>query len=136
MTIGAIPGRRTVAAVFVIVALGGWLLGMTGYNHGLPFVDFGDEMTMWTRGRALIDPAIQYFQPEYPPAMGWLLWAFQRAQIALGDTNYNASAAVAAGRITSVTAYALTGLLLMFAVWRMAERVAGRWAGLLGALAA
>ncbi|HLU08101.1 MAG TPA: hypothetical protein VK003_00405 [Oceanobacillus sp.] len=42
--------------IWCIIALIGFLVALSGYNHGLPYIDFGDEMTLWTMGRAGIDP--------------------------------------------------------------------------------
>ena len=62
--------RRTVWwTIFAIIVLGGVLVTGTGYRHGLPYIDEPDEMTLWTLGRATIDPTWSMFQPEQPPGM-------------------------------------------------------------------
>lgn len=99
--------------VFAALSLAGFGLAFTGYQHGLPFIDYPDEMTMWTRGRATIDPTWDMFQPEYPPGMVWLSAVVQQAQLAQGDLFINPAGATKVGRLTSVIAFTGALLLLM-----------------------
>ena len=100
-------------ALFIVITIGGFVLAFTGYQHGLPFIDYPDEMTMWTRGRATIDPSWDMFQPEYPPGMVWLSAIVQQVQIAQGDVFINPAGATQVGRLTSVVAFTVTLALIM-----------------------
>ncbi|MCA0457014.1 MAG: hypothetical protein LCI00_23785 [Chloroflexi bacterium] len=99
--------------VYCVVTLMGFAVAVTGYQHGLPFIDYPDEMTMWTRGRATIDPTWDMFQPEYPPGMVWLSAVVQQMQIAQGDPFINPAGATQIGRLTSVLAFTVTLVLLL-----------------------
>lgn len=105
-------GYLEIFAYCVIVFIG-FGTAVTGYQHGLPFIDYPDEMTMWTRGRATIDPTWDMFQPEYPPGMVWLSALVQQVHIAQGDPFINPAGATQIGRFTSVLAFTATLALLM-----------------------
>lgn len=119
-----------------VITLVGFLLALTGYNHGLPYIDYGDEMTMWTRGRATIDPMWDMFQPEYPPGMVWLSALVQSVQIARGEVYINPAGATAVGRITSVAAYTLALAVIMLLSWRLVEPAYGAVPGLAAGVSA
>ncbi|MBI1279979.1 MAG: hypothetical protein GC179_17765 [Anaerolineaceae bacterium] len=104
---------RLEAVIIVLITAAGFGLALTGYQHGLPFIDYPDEMTMWTRGRATIDSSWDMFQPEYPPGMVWLSALVQQVEIAQGDPYINPAGATQIGRFTSVMAFTVTLLLIM-----------------------
>lgn len=108
--------NRIEPLLYIILTLIGFGLAFTGYKHGLPFIDYPDEMTMWTRGRATIDPTWDMFQPEYPPGMVWLSAIVQQVQIVQGDPFINPAGATQVGRLTSVIAFSITLFLLMLLV--------------------
>jgi hypothetical protein len=112
MTVGIKRVRWEWLAIAVVV-IAGFVLAFTGYQHGLPFIDYPDEMTMWTRGRATIDPTWDMFQPEYPPGMVWLSAVVQLSQRAQGEVYINPAEATRIGRITSVIAFTITLAFIM-----------------------
>src|SRR5258708_13513140 len=95
--------------IFGGILLVGLYLAITGYNHGLPFIDYGDEMTIWSFGRAYIDPSWVNTGPEYPPGIVVVSALIQKAQIALGDPFVNVAATVQVMRLMSVVWF-LVGL--------------------------
>ncbi|MBL8152904.1 MAG: hypothetical protein JNM70_01870 [Anaerolineae bacterium] len=120
----------------VAMTAAGFSLALTGYNHGLPFIDYSDEMTMWTRGRATIDPTWDMFQPEYPPGMVWLSALVQSIQIARGDPYIDPAGATAVGRLSSVAAYCAALAVIMLVTWRLVEAAWGGWQALLAGVSA
>ncbi len=122
--------------IWVVMLAAGCLLALSGYQHGLPYIDYGDEMTMWTRGRATIDPTWDMFQPEYPPGMVWFSALVQQIQIAQGDPFINPAGATAVGRLTSVIAYTAALGLIMLLTWRLIESLLSERLALLAMVSA
>src|SRR5258708_3869516 len=116
--------------IFAVITLCGLLLAGTGYRHGLPYIDYPDEMTIWTMGRATMDPTWKMFQPEYPPGLLVVSSTVQRAQIALGDPFINVAGTVGVMRLTSVIACVVTLMVIMLLAFRLAGPIAGTVAGL------
>lgn len=112
-----------------VLLLAGLLISGTGYRHGLPYIDYPDEMTIWTMGRATIDPTWPMFQPQYPPGLLFVSATIQRLQEAAGTGYPDPSGTVGIMRLTSVFAYCVTLLLIMLAGYRMAGIVASLVAG-------
>jgi hypothetical protein len=121
---------RTWRITFAIILLAGFILAGTGYRHGLPFIDFPDEVTIWTMGRAAIDSSWVMYQPQYPPGFVAISSAVQRAQIALGDPYVNPAGTVEVMRLMSVCATVVALAAVMLLAYRFAGPVAGVAAGL------
>ncbi|GIL11381.1 MAG: hypothetical protein BroJett038_01010 [Chloroflexota bacterium] len=128
--------RRLWLPVWALLAAAAFLLAATGCQHGLPYIDYGDEMTMWTRGRALIDPTWEMYQPEYPPGMVLVAAAVQRVQAALGEVFANPAGAVAATRLISVFAHTGTVALAALLAYRLAAFGLGAGWGMLAGFSA
>ncbi|MEP7286274.1 MAG: glycosyltransferase family 39 protein [Chloroflexota bacterium] len=126
------PARWRIAwwTAFVAILIAGLLLAGTGYRHGLPFVDTGDEMTIWTMGRAYLDPSWNMFQPDQPPALLWVSEFIQRIQIAAGDPYINVGKTVEVMRLLSVILDGVALAIIMLLARRLAGIVAGIAAGL------
>src|SRR5581483_8559292 len=67
--------------IFAVLLVAGFILAASGYRHGLPYIDFPDEMTIWTMGRAYVDPSWTMFQPVYPPGLLIVSSTIQRLQM-------------------------------------------------------
>jgi hypothetical protein len=117
-------------AVFVVILIGGFVLFAVGYNHGLPYIDVADEMTIWTMGRAYLDPSWTMFQPQYPPGLLVVSSLIQRSQITFGDPYLNPAGTIQIMRLISITATTITLALCMLLAYRLAGPVAGLAAGL------
>src|SRR5579859_5237500 len=113
-------------AAFVIIFILCVLLSATGYRHGLPFADTQDEVTLWTMGRAYMDPSWNLFQPSQPPATLKVAEFVQRFQIALGDPFYNVGGFVEVMRLLSL----IFNLISLVLIVVLARRLAGPFAGL------
>ncbi|MCC7451566.1 MAG: hypothetical protein IT324_29430 [Anaerolineae bacterium] len=119
---------------FTAILLGGFVLAATGYKHGLPFIDFGDEMTIWTLGRSYIEPTYRSVAPNYPPGLPLVSAAVQKVQIALGDLYYNPSGAVEIMRVMALITHALALAVIMLLAYDYAGPFAGIAAGLFWAV--
>jgi hypothetical protein len=115
---------------FALILIGGFILAGTGFNHGLPYVDTGDEMTFWTMGRAYIDPTWDMYIKNYPPGLVILFGVVQRAQIALGEQFLNVGKTVEVVRFISVIAHVVALAAIMLLAYRLGGPVAGITAGL------
>src|SRR5579859_4661837 len=113
--------KRILAAVMLLT---GFCLAASGYQHGLPIIDLGDEVTYWTQGRAYFDPSFSLFLPNYPPGILQVSAAVQRAQILLGDPWINISGTVGVMRLMSVALFVVVMAILML----LSYRLAGDWA--------
>lgn len=116
--------------IFAVLLVVGFILAASGYRHGLPYIDFPDEMTIWTMGRAYVDPSWTMFQPEYPPGLLIVSSTIQRLQMALGDLYLNPAGTIEAMRFLSVLAFTVTLALVMRLAHRLAGPLAGTVAGL------
>jgi hypothetical protein len=116
--------------IFAVLLVAGFILAASGYRHGLPYLDFPDEVTIWTMGRAYVDPSWPMFQPEYPPGLLIVSSTIQRLQTALGDPYLNPAGTIEAMRFLSVLAFTVTLALVMFLAYRFAGPLAGTIAGL------
>ncbi|HLY27291.1 MAG TPA: hypothetical protein VKQ72_13175, partial [Aggregatilineales bacterium] len=105
-------------------------VAFTGFRHGLPYIDFPDEMTIWTMGRATFDPTWTMFQPQYPPGLLAISSAIQRIEIASGNPYPDPAATIEAMRFTSVCAFTLALMLTMLVAYRMQGPLAATIAGL------
>ena len=123
-------------AAWAVMLLIGFSIAATGYRHGLPYVDLGDEVTIWTMGRSIIDPNWPRFQPEYPPGLPLISATIQSIQQKLGDPYINPAGTVKAMRLTSVLAYVVVLALVMRLTYRLAESSASPPLVLLGSLSA
>src|SRR5579859_3848597 len=92
-------------ATFVAISLIGFSVAFTGFRHGLPYIDFPDEVTIWTMGHATFDPSWPMFQPQYPPGLLAISSAIQRIEIAGGNPFLDPSATIETMRFTSVCAF-------------------------------
>jgi thiamine transporter ThiT len=115
---------------FVLILVGGFVLAGTGYNHGLPYVDTGDEMTFWTMGRAYIDPTWDMYIKNYPPGLVILYGVVQRTQIAMGEQFLNVGKTVEVVRFISVLAHTVALAVIMLLAFRFGGPIAGIAAGL------
>jgi 4-amino-4-deoxy-L-arabinose transferase-like glycosyltransferase len=133
---GLIKRIRWDALAFIVIIVAGFVLAFTAYQHGLPFIDYPDEMTMWTRGRATIDPTWTMFQPEYPPGMVWLSALVQQVQHDQGEVYINPAGATRVGRLTSVVAFTLTLALILLLTRELLTEKVSPMLRLLGSLIA
>jgi len=137
MSYTSLTGKRNRRQIFLsvaictIFALGLWL-GWTGNQHGLPYIDEPDEMTIWTMGRAYFDPNWIMFQPHYPPGILIVSSLVQRLEIFGGNPYYDEAGTTATMRALSGAAYAITLLLIMGMAYRLSE---SEWRLLTAALA-
>jgi hypothetical protein len=115
---------------FALILIGGFILAGTGYNHGLPYIDTGDEMTIWTMGRAYIDPTWTLYQPQYPPGLPFVSATIQRLQIMRGDPFINVGKTVEIMRLLAVIATTIALAIIMLLARRLGGAVAGITAGL------
>ena len=98
----AAVGKRVWWLAFGLIVLAGVVLNATGYRHSLPYIDYPDEMTIWTMGRAFYDPAWTMFQPEYPPGLLIVSSTVQRLQKASGNPFLDPGGTIEIMRLTSV----------------------------------
>lgn len=115
---------------FAIVWMAGLLVAGTGYQHALPYIDFGDEMTIWSMGRTYLDPSWVMFQPQYPPGILLVSSLVQRWQQQTTGLEYDAGGTIAVMRLLSVIAYMITLTILMLLTRRLAGAAAALSAGL------
>src|SRR5258708_4618239 len=117
-------------SLFSVIVLSGFLLTFVGFRHGLPYIDFPDEMTIWTMGRATFDPSWTMFQPQYPPGILAVSSVVQQAEIAGGNPYVDPATTVEVMRFTSVCAFTLTLALTMLIAYRINGALTGVIAGL------
>jgi len=122
--------RRGWWFAFLLVLIVAFLLVGIGYRHGLPYIDYGDEMTVWTMGRATFDPSWIPYQPQYPPGILIVSALVQQAQLAAGGPTIDVATTVAIMRLTTFAATVITTGAIMLTARRLAGDVAGVIAGL------
>ncbi len=115
---------------FLSILIGTFLLVGIGYRHGLPYIDYGDEMTVWTMGRATFDSSWIPYQPQYPPGILIVSALVQQAQIATGGPSIDVGTTVALMRLTTLAATVIATGAIMLAARRLAGEAAGIVAGL------
>jgi hypothetical protein len=116
-------------ALFVLLLLVGLVVAGTGYQHGLPYIDFADEMTIWSMGRAYLDPTWTLFQPQYPPGILVVSAAIQQWQMAASGLRYDAGTTVGIMRLLGVLAYVITLAILTLITRQLGGSAAGLSAG-------
>lgn len=122
-------------ALVLLLIASCFMVAAVGYQHSLPYIDYADEMTIWTMGRSVLDPTWVRFQPEYPPAFPFISSLIQRGQIAAGDPFINPAGAVAITRLLSVLMHTGTMALILYLTFRITNsKVAAFFAGLFWAV--
>jgi hypothetical protein len=124
------PITRLWWLTFIVILLAGAALFGTGYRHGLPFIDYPDEMTIWTFGHAYMDPSWVSSAPNYPPGLLIVSSLIQRALFAATGWEINVSATIEVMRLLSVIMALITLGLIMILAYRFAGPIAGVVAGL------
>ncbi len=122
--------RRLWWVVFAALIAIGALLFASGYRHGLPFVDYPDEMTVWTFGHSYMDPSWPLLTPNYPPGFIFVSSIIQRAQYAATGWAINVADTIAILRLLSVIATVITLGMIMLLAYRFAGPIAGIVAGI------